>query len=149
MLFTSSVNPEAFKNEKGDTTSLLIFTETVSSFLLGAEVTAVGFNTHNLTISQSIQAPFLLYKRDTRFFFVDRRHRSRCKTPESHGGKKRWNLKLCSGFWVFLVITGLAVYQMQSTFGHLLPWHNSHVQSILFKIFQGRHKVKPERLLFF
>lgn len=62
VLFTSTVNPEAFKSEKGDTASLPIFTATMSGFLLGAEVTAVAFNTRNVTIliSQSVQAVFLL-----------------------------------------------------------------------------------------
>lgn len=55
IVFSSAVNPEALKNKKRDIAELpvvsqrlIIFTATVPGSLLGAEVPAAGFSTHNL-----------------------------------------------------------------------------------------------------
>lgn len=55
IVFSTAVNPEALKNKKRDIAEppvvsqrLIIFTATVPGSLLGAEVPAAGFSTHNL-----------------------------------------------------------------------------------------------------
>lgn len=54
LVFTNAVNPEALKNKKRDIAELpvvsrrlIIFTATMPGSLLGAEVPAMGFSTHN------------------------------------------------------------------------------------------------------
>lgn len=66
----------------------------MSGFLLGAEGTAVGFNTPTISQFHSQYKHHSSCRQETQVF-ADIRYRPRCNAPESHEGKKSWNLK----FW--------------------------------------------------